>query len=592
MKKNVFTKCMAAALALAFAFSAVNCAGHTVDPDNSIIGEEDNSNKTVIRVTNFGGGVGREWLDKAAERFEDAYADKVYEEGKKGVSVAITSSIATNVNSMETSGEHIYFDQSSVNIASYIQAGKFLNITDVVTELTEDTRNGEKVSIEDKIAQDKRYMYKGNDGDYYCLPHYEFYDGLTYDVQLFENEGLYLADSASEGTAYKCDLVGKTFYFVKSESSKKSCGTDGEYNTQDDGLPTTLEEFIALCDYMKQEKFVVPFTVAGGHTDYSSYTILGMWAALSGYEQTTAAFTFDSEDVETITGFSNDNLFSGIGNIKKPVTEKVAVTEKTGYLAYNQAGKYYALAFMQLAEEQGWISKRSTQGTHLHVDAMRDFIFNGVGQYEEIGMIMEGSYWINEAEDNDIFADYEDMLQSGEKELAWMPLPTSLNEPVTAGNGREMPLINGVATYAFINGNLDDKPDTEGIIAASKDFLRFCYTDEELKNFIKQSGSTKANIDVEIDEEILGELSSAQKSVMEYRAHNRVVQQDANNPTLIASTATLTYGIDKGFRPYINGVKYTAIINAVRAGYSAQDCFEALEIPTSAWLNSYYKGND
>lgn len=588
MKKSKFIKGLSATLGLTFVFGAVGCGGHTVDPGQEGGGSSD---KTVIEVMNFGGGVGRKWLDQAVKRFETAYATKSYETDKTGVEIKIENNINTGAANMASSGIHIYFDQAST-INTWIQQGLMLDITDVVTEVTQDTRNGVATSIEGKIDENLRYQYKGNDGNYYALPHYEFYDGLTYDVELFENEGFYFAANPSEGTKYTCSLVGKDFYFVKSASTKKSCGNDGKFGTQDDGLPTTLEELIALCDYMKEEASVTPFVLAGNHNDYSTYVINGLTAALAGYDQAQAMFSFTANEVETVTGFSSDNLFPGFNGVKKPNTQRVAVTEETGYLAYNQVSKYYAYAFMQIAVERGWISTNATQTTHLHTDAMRDLILNGIGQKPKAGMIMEGSYWLNEAEDNDIFNEYLD-FSTTEKKLGWMALPTSLNVPVTGeSNAREMVMFNGAKTAAFINGNLATKRNTEGIINACKDFLRFLYSDAELVEFVKQSGTMKAGMEIEIGNDILSQMTSGQKSMMEYRANNRVLQQANNNPTLNNKFSVLTYGIDRGHRPYINGVRYYSVVEAVRTGgATAQACFESLDISESLWAQDYYKNN-
>ena len=208
-------------------------------------------------------------------------------------------------------------------------------------------------------------------------------------------------------------------------------------------------------------------------------------------------------------------------------------------------------------------------------------------------MIFEGTYWLNEAEDNDIFYEYQrlngDMTK--ERNIAYFHMPTSFNTPVTAGAGREEALSSGVKTYAFLNNNMTTKRGQEGALAASKAFLKFLYTDEEVKNFIKQSGTTKLGIDVEIDDEVLGGLNKAQKSVMTARANNRVVQQLADNATLRESGRALSYGINFGYRPHIEGVNYRDIVAAIDAGKSARECFEANCISASTWATTYYKGN-
>ncbi len=590
--RKFIVRFMAIVLSLSAAFSALACGGNAPTPPDS--GEPSityTGNETVISTMNFGGGVGRKWLDNAARRFERANVETEFESGKKGVKVEVTSSISTGSNSMSTLGYNIFFDQLTGGVRTMIQQGLFMNINDIVTEDLE-VLDGETVSIEDKILVDERYEFKGADGNYYALPHYEFYDGATYDVDLFINNNLYLADSSAEGVKHTCRLLQKDFYFVKNAESKKSCGNDGEYGTYDDGLPTTLEELIAMCDYMKIKKQITPFVVAGNHVDYSSYFVYGLWTALSGYEASKAKFTFDGT-VETVTGFSNENLFSGVTYVKKPNTEVVEITEETGYKAINDVNKYYAEAFMQIAVKENWIDDSYAEPTFLHTDAMRNLILNGIGDYsDEVGMIFEGSYWLNEAEDNNIFYEYKILNNdmNAEKKLAWFNLPTSLNVPVTEGNGREEVLASGVKTYAFINNNLSTKPGMSGVLKASKEFLKFLYTDAELKNFVKQAGTTKMSIDVDIDDSIINELNGGQKSVMQVRADNRVVSQLGDNATLKSSGNKLAYGIDVGFRPHISGTNYTDVVRAVSAGRTAQEIFNATSISAEEWLSTFYRG--
>lgn len=605
--KKIFRNMLALVLVLLLTLGAVACNRETIVDGGDGDGNED---VTVVQVMNFGGGVGRKWLDLAAQRFELANVNTEFEPGtgKKGVDIKVESDIHTGYANMAGSGVHIYFEQPSTDISTMVQQGLMLNINDVVKDISDDTREyseraDKKVSIEDKIDKNARSSFKGSDGNYYLLPHYEFYDGLTYDVDLFTKKELYICrpefcyesnDEENEDVSkFTCTIVGRDFYFTKNKD-KMSCGNDGVYGTLDDGLPTTLIEFVALCDYMSSKKSVTPFTVAGGHIDYTNYFTIGLWTALAGYERTKAAFTFNSgtNTVEYVTDVSGtENLFSGFDGIKKPITQTSTVTEVDGYKAYNSVEKYYALAFGELMEKKGWVSNKSTQNTHLHTDAMRDFYLNSIGTNPAIGMIMEGSYWLNEAEDNEIPGEYE-ILKDTEKNIAWMALPTSFDTPVTVGNGREMAMMNGVNTYAFINGNLATKPNTSGIIAASKAFLKFLYTDAELKNFIAQSGSTKAFIDLEIDSTTLDQLNKAQKSVMEYRTKNRVVQQMDDNATFKGSYQMLTYGIEKGFKTnYGNMAKnYECILTGVRDGKSAWDYFKGLTISETKWASEYYKG--
>ena len=593
MKRRFVSKLSCAVLALFMVFSVTAC-GTTVVQNGGGTG-----NETEISIINFGGGVGGKWLANAIERFTELKKDVEYESGKKGVYIEYENNISVGTAAMATSGYNIYFDQIALPIQSYIQQGMFMDITDIVTEDLE-TVDGQTVSIEDKIFEEERYGYRGPDGKYYCLPHFEFYDGATYDVGIFNKYGFYFAaEDESDYETFHSNIVEKDFKFVKGSGDKnvkvdgkKSCGNDGKYGTQDDGMPTTLEELVALCEYMKEEKGVTPFVVTGNHIDYSSYFMFGLWQSLAGYEQSSAKYKF-SGTVDYVTGFDdNTPLFSGYPSIKAPKTATAEITEATGYLARDQVGRYYAAAFLEIANDRGWLDARSANNSFIHTDAMRAFVMNGLTTANpEVGMIMEGSYWMNEAEDNNIFEDYKVFNNgSADKNMAWFNLPTSFDEPVTEGNGREEVLTSGVKTYAFINANLVTR-GTPGKIQACKDFLQFLYTDDELKNFIKQSGTTKEGIKVDINDDVLSYMNAGQKSFMEARANNRTVLQSGNNQTFISNTAALTYGIDSGFRPEFNGTRYSCYIRAYRAGQTAQSCFEKMQISKENWISSYYKGN-
>ena len=50
--------------------------------------------KTNITVGTYNGGVGKPWLEAAAKRFEKAYEEVSFEEGKTGVAVRVTDAKA------------------------------------------------------------------------------------------------------------------------------------------------------------------------------------------------------------------------------------------------------------------------------------------------------------------------------------------------------------------------------------------------------------------------------------------------------------------------------------------------------------------
>ncbi len=596
MKKSnkAFAKGLAMVLALTSLFGVVGCNNGA-----------DNSTTTVIKVGNYGGGVGKKWLEEAGARFQALVADTEYTAGKKGVAFEITNTTGVTCAGMKTDGKHIYFLQDKYSTYyTEIQKGTVLDITDIVTQETLDEYGEAGVTIESKIDEEYRFAMKGNDDKYYMIPHYETLSGASYDVDLFEEQGLYLADGDGEENGadeFSCALLNnEKYYFVNGEYTTKSVGNDGIAGTDDDGLPTTLNELVAQCAYMKS-KGIYPFGVSGAHIDYSSHLIEGLWTALAGYEQRQAvvSHTVTDNTMEYVTGESNDELWTGTG-IKKPNTEKVVgLDSKTAYKAIDQVSRYYAFAFMELAQKQNWFYENYKNGDYTHKDAMASFILNGHGTGENkiplIASHIEGSYWYNEAKYiHGLMEDYTTYTGEEVKNIAHWHMPTSYGNDKVTGieNAREESNTNTFTSNALINGNLDDRPGNEGIIRACKDFLKFLTTEQELKNFTACTGVSKALYKYSIDDGVISQLDPYQKTVMNLRAKNRIVNQYGDNATYRAQANVLTYSCNSvGYRPNPTGNSaLDSLLTAIwNKGYSAYECFKMTGYGAGDWETNYYK---
>ncbi len=569
-------KLLTVLMALGLSVASVGCGGGDstggYTPPTGSIGS---ANGLEINIMNFGGGLGRKWLDESAARFSEKVADKEYVAGKKGVKFNIQSTTNTGNDSMSGSGMHMYFDQGFGNLKAKIAKGDLLEITDIMDDTLE-TINGQEVTLLDKLQDSHEHSIKSVDGKYYGLPHYEWFPGLTYDVERFESDGLYFADAAETNTtSYTCALVGKTANFVKNANGKKSVGNDGVYGTSDDGMPTSLEELIILCDYMKTKKGITPFTVAGGHIDYFNNLTGALWASLAGGDEMEVCYSFTG-DVNVVTGYTTENLFAGYDGVKKPVVGKKTLNGvEDGHWTTQSAARYYAVAFEELANKQGWFSADSTNGNSSHLITQTNFVLNGMSGNEKMGMLIEGSYWYNESVNASVFDNYSIVSGKGTRELGWMSMPTSLNETVTEGNGKEMVFLDYGTSYAFINGNLAGKADKEPIVEACKDFLKFLYTDAELKAFTRDSGSMKAGMDYTMSEEDYGDMAEFQKSILELRKNGHIVYQTADNDKAASRKLDCSVSI---FRPTIEGVPSSQYLSQLRAGRTAKEIFEATSL--------------
>ncbi len=579
MKK--FKRVIPVLLALGLTLGSVGCGGGEEDSTGGAyvppVGPIGSSNGTTIEIMNFGGGLGRKWLDYAAEEFSKTVATKEYEDGKQGVKFNIQNTTNTGSDSMKGSGIHIYFDQGFGNLKSKIAKGDLLEITDIMDDVIE-TKGEQEITLLDKITDTHEHSIKSTDGKYYGLPHYEWFPGLSYDVERFNEAGLYFADASEANTvSYNCALVGKTAKFVKSENGKKSVGNDGEYGTEDDGLPTSLEELIMLCDYMKSKKGITPFTVAGGHIDYFNNLTGALWASLAGGDEMDACYSFTGS-VDAVVGYTEENLFAGYDGVKKPIvqTKTLNGSDSEGWTT-KSAARYYATAFEELAVKKGWFSQDTTNGNSSHLTTQTNFVLNGMSGIEKIGMLIEGSYWYNESINASVFDNYALISGSTERDLAWMSMPTSLSETVTENNGKEMVFLEFGTSYAFLNGNLAGKADKAGIVEACKDFLKFLYTEDQLKAFTRNSGSMKAGIDYTMSGDDYGDLPEFQKSILEMRKNGRVVYQTADND--LAASRKLDCMVAM-FRPSIANTPYSEYLTPLRAGKTAKEIFVATSLDT------------
>ena len=149
----------------------------------------DNGNSTAIYVANYAGGVGTKWLDNAIKRFEAAYENESFEEGKTGVVVKFDHDKKYDGKQLQTTlrgNQYDIFFTQMVDYNKFASNGSFLDITDLVTTT--------KVYGEDKTILDKMNSSVAEalsiDGKYYAIPHYELYQGVSYDAGVFKSKNL------------------------------------------------------------------------------------------------------------------------------------------------------------------------------------------------------------------------------------------------------------------------------------------------------------------------------------------------------------------------------------------------------------------
>ncbi len=458
------------------------------------------------------------WIDQAAERYAYLMQEKSYANGKKGVYINIDKQmgVTTLVAQAATSTKHIFFAERKGTVNVWGTGGVIMNIDEVVKD---SSRVGG--TLESKIFDSAKAGMVGTiDGEehYYGLPHYEFHAGASYNREIFNEYGAYFADmeKCNPEYVYTYDSrFGESNFIVPDYLDEDDCvkapGPDGIYDTEDDGLPVSFEDYVALCEYFKVGCEIAPIVLSGKYVDYLNYFIIGLWSSLAGQQQMLDYYDFNGK-IEVVTGYTNEPIMEGIDYIKKPTTEWVDVTPYNGYYGSNMVAKYYALAMAEIISKEGYYAETELGINTSHLEAQKTLIYGGKAiraDNSKAAMLMEASYWYNESEESLCFKDYVTLTgDTHEVDLRQMALPTAyttaqwearltqaeydeLSEADKLGKEvhRESALIDIGQAYCAVNNNIKDNPE---IRPAVIDFIKFLYSETELRYFTMTTGMPRA----------------------------------------------------------------------------------------------------
>ena len=549
-KKSIFALMMAVIMTLSL-LAGCGSGGGKVD-----------STKTHLSVLCYDGGIGSEWMKNAAKRFEEKYANVSFEEGKTGVVIDITNDKLDGKNGVTTTPYAIWFTES-VNFNELIATNQIVDITDVVTgSLSEVSDGAETGSIEDKLAPEFKEALTALNGNYYCVPHYEVYTGLVYDVDLFDEYGYYFSINGG----------------FTPDAEDKTVGPDGVKGTKDDGLPSSYEELYTLMDQMVADG-VIPFTWVGSSENYVNDMFAGLQVAYAGKDEFMLNVTFDSSATNTQATIIDS--FDG----ETPVEKKVTITDDNGYLMMKQAGKYYAMELMEkIMSNDSYHTKLDKSTSHL--DTQEKFILSSLKAGEKpIAMMIEGSYWYNEATEalKRSVNTYKDQAEG--RRFGWMPLPVQYKGSVTEGNGKKTTVLETLNSVAFINAKYKDNAE---VLDLAKKFLQFCYTDESLVEFSVLTGLPKC-VNYVIPEDKMALIDNYfQKDVLDTKMNADVVYPYSDNPIYVNDQNQFMFNQGSPlWGATYNGRTSTNYYTAFKSGVTAKDYFLASAMDEQTWNSRY-----
>ena len=527
--------------------------------------------KTQLYVGAYEGGYGQGWLDNYARAFEKFYENEEFEEGKKGVQVIvdldsqISSGVSTVMRDLET---EVFF----VEMGDYYQlvnGGFLLDITDAVTEPL--TEFGENQSIYDKMYDADKKFFNVEDGEnaykFYAVPSHETTYGIIYDIDMFEENGFYLA---AEGYGNS-----QGFLDPYEDVDLRSDGPDGEHGTADDGLPATYEEFFKLCDYIAgMEMF--PITWTGKHQGYVNNLMMSLWADYEGVENMSVNYNFN-DTVELVESINQD------GTVK---TYEQAITPSNGYLLQKQAGKYYALKFIeQLISKPNeyYNSNLCYSNAQTQMMAQTNFLQSRFDrEIKDVAMLIDGTFWFNEAHKT-----FEEMkntpgASASERKLGILPLPKATEDKLGQNT-----FYSAYLTELCVKSNIAPSK-----IECAKQFVRFVRTNKQLSAFTADT-STAAPYNYTLEAADEARISFWGKQVYNQHVTSQKVYPWSKQKVYLADTKVHLFS-ENAWLSNVGNDSYNLVTKAFQRSKTqtpptAKQYFEGLSAYTneSYWNNKY-----
>lgn len=581
--KKQLARCMAVGLSAAATIAATGCGGIKKD-------EPEREDISYLYVSTRDAGLGDSWLISMASRFEEKYKDVSFEEGKKGVIVETEANRSLSgtglLGTIESSTYNVFMIEN-MNYVDYMANNLLYDLSDTVTKELDDGSG----TILSKMGNAQKEFLTGYNGNYYALPWFSCFNGVTYNAGLFAERELYFAAENGLKPFTTSVYTGEAYTgrgFISAANPTKSCGPDGISGTFDDGLPSSYEEFFYLLEYMTDIKGVDPFVYTGASEHYLNYMFQSLVLNWAGAKQVEYSLAFDSGDdkVRIITSFdSNDN----------PIVEEVQLTEDNGYLASQLEAKYYATKFMMklFDNESDYFYSRSTNSTFTNLDAQTIFINSNLNsKYSPIGMMIEGNYWYQEA--NSALTALENKY--GERgtnlNLRFMPLPAQETGTVEDGKGKTAVVGDGLKYYMVVNGNIKSDPVK---CELAELFVQFCYEDASLQDTTLVS-SVPIAVDYELETEQYNSACNYAQSVWDI--YTNAIENDAFCNTVSGSKIFManwpSFGIHTNSTTFKSTIAYdTYSITygnpraALKEGVTAKEYFLGLGISESTWNSNY-----
>ena len=462
--------------------------------------------KTQLYVKYYNGGFGDEWLNKLCAEFEAMYADAHWEEGKTGVQIMkeFTRGQLSGPNDMKGKLNNVYL-MENIDYYTFVASGMLLDLSDTIKDYAvtgAETKETDRKII-DKIPEAYDEFLNVSE-KYYALPLFETSINLNYDIDMFNERGLYFAKGQTAEDFTEEDFADESkvaSLFVDKIDDARSDGPDGKpETTSDNGLPATYKDFRALTIYMKVTG-VTPFVWNGYETGYLTGLINDMWANNEGAAQMKLNFTFEGEANTLVEMDSNGKILRNADNSVK-LMPKTRIDEDKKNLLQLQKGKLDAIEFAKLLLDDGLGNKNSANyysksfdSSFSNINAQNYFLNPDENNIDPIGFLVDGGWWYNEAK------------VPSDRNIGILPLPKTDADRIGDPNTK----VSDRASFIFVN---NETP--AAVQPVAKAFVSFLQSDYAMETYTKYTNTFRA-MKYDLSEETIKNLSAYGKSVYDTR---------------------------------------------------------------------------
>ena len=246
---------------------------------------------------------------------------------------------------------------------------------------------------------------------------------------------------------------------------------------------------------------------------------------------------------------------------------------------YDMASRYYALAFMQFANDNDWFHSETKS------DSSADKVqttFIATNPNERAAMYIDGTYWYHEAKlynKGSAFTQWRRTSGGKARKLSYMSLPTTLNGSVAEGEGKKNTMLNVGSSFMFANNRVSENAGKKKAVV---DFLKFLYSKEELAAFTEFIGMN-IPINYDYDEQKLGDYYYT--SFKQIKKEAEVITTASSNPIQYKNLSNfiLGFGGVLNYYDYNGVVKMDGYLQAYREGRTAKDIYQGSRLSEATW---------